>query len=172
MTKWSIKIKLTLEEAFLLFDELNSDSDLEDIYIEPPDVAVISDEDSAEEDEGGLTENLSGRQLRVNVEISREKTRKNAYSDLDSEDEGLANSATKQKVAKRTKTCTKKLKRSWVQDVIKLRNPIFPVAYYTSLRDKSPLEISELFFSGDILPFFLLQNVHAMFSLQITLILK
>ncbi|GBN27847.1 hypothetical protein AVEN_201783-1 [Araneus ventricosus] len=68
--------KLTLEEALLLFDELNSDSDLEDIYMDPPDVAVVSDEDSAKEDEGGLTDNLSGRQLRVNVEISREKTRR------------------------------------------------------------------------------------------------
>ncbi|GBO27755.1 hypothetical protein AVEN_2815-1, partial [Araneus ventricosus] len=50
---------LTLEEALPPFDELKSDSDLEDIYIEPPDVAVISDEDS-EEDEGGLADNLSG----------------------------------------------------------------------------------------------------------------
>ncbi|GBM31396.1 hypothetical protein AVEN_99612-1 [Araneus ventricosus] len=79
--------KLALEEALLLFDELNSDSDLEDIYIEPPDAAVVSDEDSAEEDEGGLTDNLSGHQLRVNVKISRKKTRRKDYSDLDPEDE-------------------------------------------------------------------------------------
>ncbi|GBM01841.1 hypothetical protein AVEN_218962-1 [Araneus ventricosus] len=90
-------------------------SDLVDIYIEPPDVAVVSDEDSAEEDEGGLTDNLSGRQLRVNVEISWKKNRRKDYSDLDSEDEGLANSATKQKVAKKNqedlyKEIKKKLK--------------------------------------------------------------
>ncbi|GBN80074.1 hypothetical protein AVEN_166147-1 [Araneus ventricosus] len=76
--------KLTLEEALLLFDKLNSDLDLEDIYIEPPDVVVVSDEDSAEEDEGGLTDNIYGRQLRVNAEISRKKTRRKDYSDLDS----------------------------------------------------------------------------------------
>ncbi|GBM90834.1 hypothetical protein AVEN_3081-1 [Araneus ventricosus] len=87
------KKNLTLEEALLLFDELNSDSDLEYNYIEPPDVAIVSDEDSAEKDKGGLTDNLSGRQLRVNVEISRRKIHKKDY--LDSEDEGLANSATK-----------------------------------------------------------------------------
>ncbi|GBN07278.1 hypothetical protein AVEN_58112-1 [Araneus ventricosus] len=86
---------LTLEEALLLFNELNSDSGLEDIYIELPDVAVVSDEDSAEEDEGGLTDNLSGHQLLANVEVSRKKTYRKDY--LDSEDEGLANSATKKK---------------------------------------------------------------------------
>ncbi|GBM72722.1 hypothetical protein AVEN_189646-1 [Araneus ventricosus] len=70
-----IKIRnLTLEEALLLFDELNSDLDLEDTYIEPPDIAVVSDEDSEEEDEEGLTDNLSRCQLCVNVEISRKKT--------------------------------------------------------------------------------------------------
>ncbi|GBM13274.1 PiggyBac transposable element-derived protein 3 [Araneus ventricosus] len=46
----------------------SSSADLEDIYIVPPDVAVVSDEESAEEDEGGLTDNLSGRQLRIEFE--------------------------------------------------------------------------------------------------------
>ncbi|GBN79020.1 hypothetical protein AVEN_49211-1, partial [Araneus ventricosus] len=40
---------LTLVEDLLLFDELSSDSDLEDIYIEPPDVAVVSEEDMYKE---------------------------------------------------------------------------------------------------------------------------
>ncbi|GBN01396.1 hypothetical protein AVEN_59382-1 [Araneus ventricosus] len=71
------KKNLTLEEALLPFDELNSDSDLKDIYIEPPDAAVLSDEDSAKEDEGGLSDNLSGCQLCVNVEISRKKNTEN-----------------------------------------------------------------------------------------------
>ncbi|GBL89006.1 hypothetical protein AVEN_255165-1 [Araneus ventricosus] len=74
------KKHLILEGALLLFDELNSDSDLEDIYIEPPDVTVVSDKDSAEED-GGLTDNLSGCQLCVNVEISRKKNHRK--DDLD-----------------------------------------------------------------------------------------
>ncbi|GBL89711.1 hypothetical protein AVEN_104657-1 [Araneus ventricosus] len=86
---------LTLEEDLLVFNELNSDSDLEDIYIEPPDVAVVSDEDSAEEDKGGLRDNFSGPQLCVNVEMSRKKTHRKDY--LGSEDEGLANSVTKKK---------------------------------------------------------------------------
>ncbi|GBL78604.1 hypothetical protein AVEN_65195-1 [Araneus ventricosus] len=71
------KKHLTLEEAMLLFDELNSDSDLEVIYTEPPDVAVVSDEDSAEG--GGLADNLSGCQLCVNVEISEKITEKNIW---------------------------------------------------------------------------------------------
>jgi len=39
------------------------------IFIEPPDPAVQSDRDSADEDEGGLANNLSGRQLRAQCEI-------------------------------------------------------------------------------------------------------
>ncbi|GBM27634.1 hypothetical protein AVEN_49942-1 [Araneus ventricosus] len=72
-------INLTLEEALLLFDELNSDSDLDAIYIEPSDSVVVSDEDSEEEDEGGLTDNLSGHQLRAKVEISRKKPQKRLF---------------------------------------------------------------------------------------------
>ncbi|GBN45269.1 hypothetical protein AVEN_272298-1 [Araneus ventricosus] len=41
---------LTLAEALLLFDELKSYPNLEDIYIEPPDVAVVSDEDLADDE--------------------------------------------------------------------------------------------------------------------------
>lgn len=38
-----------------------------EIFIEPPEVGVLTDEDSAEEDEGVLVDNLSGRMLRVCV---------------------------------------------------------------------------------------------------------
>lgn len=55
---------LTLAE---IVDELENkeDNDILDVYIEPPDVAECTDQDSASEDEGGFIENLSGRQLRA-----------------------------------------------------------------------------------------------------------
>ena len=40
------------------------------IFISPPDVNMDSDEDSASEDEGGLVDNLTGRQLLADAEIS------------------------------------------------------------------------------------------------------
>lgn len=42
---------------------------MREIFIEPPDPNSISDEDSADEDEGGLIDNLSSRQLSTNVEV-------------------------------------------------------------------------------------------------------
>lgn len=45
------------------------DDEVEEIFIEPPDAAVPSDEDSADEDVGGLIDNLSGRQLRAHAEV-------------------------------------------------------------------------------------------------------
>lgn len=62
---------LTCQEAIELLlggdgDEMPSSVDL---YIAPPDPAILTDEDSAEEDEGGLIDNLSGRQLLADAEI-------------------------------------------------------------------------------------------------------
>lgn len=46
------------------FDDLNAAN----IYIEPPDPNEITDEDSGDED-GGLVDNLCGRQLQASAEI-------------------------------------------------------------------------------------------------------
>ncbi|XP_069694295.1 transcription factor TFIIIB component B'' homolog [Periplaneta americana] len=40
-----------------------------DIYIEPPDCGVVSDEDNAKEDEGGNIEDLCGKQLKAPAEL-------------------------------------------------------------------------------------------------------
>ncbi|XP_069689776.1 piggyBac transposable element-derived protein 3-like [Periplaneta americana] len=61
---------LTLSE---LLDIIEANDDLanktEDIFIVPPDVHVDTDEDSANEDEGGMIYNVTGRQLRAAAEI-------------------------------------------------------------------------------------------------------
>ena len=48
-----------------MLEEDIEDDELDKIYIEPPEVGVESDDDSADEDEAGLVDNLSGRQLRA-----------------------------------------------------------------------------------------------------------
>lgn len=45
------------------------DLDVDQIYIEPPDTGIITDEDSGNEDEGGLVDNLSGPQLNTTAEL-------------------------------------------------------------------------------------------------------
>ncbi|KAG8326422.1 hypothetical protein J6590_042241 [Homalodisca vitripennis] len=56
----------TIEE--LQHDDLE-DLDVTDIYMEPPEPNVLSDEDSADEDGGGTIDNLTKRQLDANAEI-------------------------------------------------------------------------------------------------------
>ena len=45
------------------------DDDVAEIFIEPPEAAINSDADSADEDAGGLIDNLSGPQLRSHAEV-------------------------------------------------------------------------------------------------------
>jgi len=47
----------------------DDDEQIDRIYIEPADAAVQSDGDFASEDEGGLIDNLTGRQLRSGAEV-------------------------------------------------------------------------------------------------------
>ncbi|KAG5863840.1 hypothetical protein JTB14_017775 [Gonioctena quinquepunctata] len=47
----------------------NNDADVSDIFIEPPDCGVFSDEYSGDEDGGGLIDNLPGSQLRAPAEL-------------------------------------------------------------------------------------------------------
>ena len=42
---------------------------VEAIFITPPKASIDSDEDSTDEDDGGLIDNLKGRQLRAHAEI-------------------------------------------------------------------------------------------------------
>jgi DNA excision repair protein ERCC-6 len=57
----------TLQEAVAIIEE--RDEEVVKIFIEPPDVALNSDEDSADEESGGLIDNLTGRQLRAEAEV-------------------------------------------------------------------------------------------------------
>ncbi|KAF5297807.1 hypothetical protein FQA39_LY11956 [Lamprigera yunnana] len=62
--------------GFLLSDALdiifaNDDitNQVDEVFIEPPEATVDTDEDSAEEYQRGMLHNLTGRQLRAPVEI-------------------------------------------------------------------------------------------------------
>ena len=59
--------ELTIAEALEIIED--DDLDLSAIYIEPPQVTENSDEDSGEEDTGGVIDNLTGNQLRSKAEV-------------------------------------------------------------------------------------------------------
>uniref|UniRef100_A0A6P7H5R1 Uncharacterized protein LOC114347369 n=1 Tax=Diabrotica virgifera virgifera TaxID=50390 RepID=A0A6P7H5R1_DIAVI len=57
----------TLEEALQM--AYADDLDVEGIYIEPPDTNELIDKDSADEDNGGMVDNLPASQLRAPAEL-------------------------------------------------------------------------------------------------------
>ncbi|KAF5291658.1 hypothetical protein FQA39_LY14295 [Lamprigera yunnana] len=58
----SFTLKEALQIAFV------NDLDVQEIYIEPPDANILTDKDSADEDDGGLVNNLSRRHLLAGAE--------------------------------------------------------------------------------------------------------
>ncbi|KAK9679077.1 hypothetical protein QE152_g40308 [Popillia japonica] len=54
-------------KCHIAYDE--SDNEVSAIYIEPPESNILTDEDSGDEDDGGLVDNLSRKQLCANAEI-------------------------------------------------------------------------------------------------------
>lgn len=55
--------------------EENEDFEPRLLYIDPPDRVIHSDENSANEDESGLINNLTGRQLNAGCEVGLTSTR-------------------------------------------------------------------------------------------------
>lgn len=59
---------LTLSEALnMVFEDENIPYEIDEIFIEPPESNIETDEYSADEDKGGTVQNLKGRQLRAPV---------------------------------------------------------------------------------------------------------
>jgi hypothetical protein len=60
----------TLQDALNILEANDEDGlDVEGIFIAPPESAVLTDEDSGDEESGGLVDNLSGKQLLAAAEI-------------------------------------------------------------------------------------------------------
>lgn len=121
---------------FLEYDE---SCDVEAICIQAPEPAEISDEDSAEEDEGGLIDNMSERQLETTAHIIMRKRD-------DAKEEGiLENPEAASKKKKR-----KKQDFSWKKEDLFVSNSIFPNANYSSYRNLTPIQIFEKIIDDEV----------------------
>ena len=115
-------------------DENIENDELDRIYIEPPEVGVESDEDSADEDEAGLVDNLSGRQLRAGAIACFRNGNRIGEQDL-----LPANSDKK-----------KKKKLTWDDKDIDAEQLIFPEPNYSEYKNKTPTELFEIFFNDNV----------------------
>jgi len=139
---------------------------VDDIFIEPPDAAVNSDQDSADEDEGGLIDNHAGDQLRAGAEVICADSRRlgNDVSDSDSDDveievtiekkgkrsrKTVASDVSESKAKRMKKTPGKKF--TWCKEDLKNWSAIFPAGDFTALRGMLSTSAFEMFINDDLL---------------------
>lgn len=119
------------------FLENDENCDVEAICIEAPEPGEISDEDSAEEDAGGLLDNLNGRHLETTAHIiMRNPDRAEQEENLPSE----------------SKNKKRKYKHfNWKNEDLSVPNVIFPEPNYSLFRNLTPIEIFEQFVDDEVL---------------------
>ncbi|KAK8787485.1 hypothetical protein V5799_022738, partial [Amblyomma americanum] len=140
---------LTLEEIAKILEE--EDDDVSAIYIEPPEASTYSDEDSADEDSGGLIDNLSGRQLRAGAETVFTDGRRIGGCDSDDDDDdhggqGDGASNTSSPAGDAGVSAKLPLTSKWKKGDLQKSPAIFPDPNFSSYRDFFAVELFELFF--------------------------
>lgn len=134
-----------------ILQELEDDEkDISRLYIEPPVPNVESDEDSADEDEGGMLDNLTGRQLRAGAEVLfANNARTQLDPELSTDDaEEVDNCKPSKKNEKRKRNQRKQ--RKWGKHDLCNSLSHFPECDFSKYRDFNPYELLELFFYEDI----------------------
>lgn len=118
-----------------MMDVLENEEDadeLQGIFVEPPATNVQSDEDSGDEDSGGLIDNLASRQLRSRAIACFRSGRRIG----EEEDDDVTHLSQKRKAQKLRNA-------SWIkEDLLTIRSN-FPEANYTTFSNKSPTQLFE-----------------------------
>ncbi|XP_023018186.2 piggyBac transposable element-derived protein 3 [Leptinotarsa decemlineata] len=151
---------LTLEEALQM--AYSDDLDVRNIFIEPPDVNELTDEDSGEEDKGGLVDNLSRNQLKASAQL--EVFQNDSLEDdepvtLDEHNEGKrenfveGNNREETVFAQAEKIDYDKIE--WIEGDLIMTAKEFPKGNYENFKTFTPVEMIELFFDDDMIDFFL-----------------
>jgi len=154
---------LTLHEALALLEEEEDDGDPLRVYIEPPSAAVVSDEDSAGEDEGGTINNLTGRMLNAPCEVvltagSKLPTwpaRRSGRQKKQSADPVAGSRPTEWLSSDESETeepimSKRKKVRHWVKEDLRSSEPVFPECDFSAFRDLTPVQMFEKFFDDSI----------------------
>ena len=142
--------QLNVNEALDLLDDMDK---AEDLFIEPPEVSSLTDEDSGGEEDGAVFSPgcLSGNQLLAPAEFRASRCDNTEREEESSDELQQEASGDSQKKRKRkvTQTCEK---IKWINDEGNLTHShMFPEQDYRKYRDFSIVELFELFFDEEIL---------------------
>ena len=160
-----------LDILFEVEDELKSSA--EDIFIEPPAVHILTDEDSGDEDGGGTIDNLAGRQLQVPVELRLENNiRIGEFSVIETSNVSSSTPSSSTSRSSKKSATSSYISTSIDKFIIKMKNGLkkrikpvplwidddfddrvseFPNPNYGHLFNMTSLELLELFFTNDII---------------------
>lgn len=131
------------------FDEM----DAANIYIEPPDPNEITDEDSGDED-GGLVDNLCGRQLQASAEI--EFTNGQRVGDFSINDQ---ESIPDPPLSHQEFTFPTIEQPQWTQGNLEF-NGTFTKPNYSFYFGMSPTHLFELFFYDEVITLFITESLN------------
>ncbi|XP_068231970.1 piggyBac transposable element-derived protein 3-like [Palaemon carinicauda] len=147
---------LTIHDILAILEE---DDNHAKVYIEPTDTGLLTDEDSADEDDSGLIDNLSGRQLTGNAEAvfhdGRRTNEDNCEPQLSGNDEAISHDERRTAeddgaVHSSSPINSYKTPKWSLGTYLTPGDYMFPEANYAKYRDFTPSELCELFFDDDM----------------------
>lgn len=148
----------SLQEAL----EIAYAEDVSEIYIEPPDAGIITDEDSGEEDGGGLIDNLPDSQLRAKAEIKLADDQR--IGDFDtmpgsafSEPMASTSSAPSQGVPIDFQTIEPNT-IEWITGDLEAACTSFPDGSYKKYQNCTPVQIFEKIFDNNMIDFLVTES--------------
>lgn len=134
---------MTVQEVLDLLE--TEEKYIPEIHIEPPEPAILSD-DSADEDEGGLVDNLSGRQLRLGALV--------VLANGECVGDESLNETQEKTQPKKSKKKNRQI--TWIRDDLKTINTFFPASDYfdlcndTTVKCLNPSLIHHILFAGRV----------------------
>lgn len=131
----------------------SDDIDVTDIFIEPPDCGILSDEDSGEEDGGGLIDNLPGSQLRAGAELKfSDGNRIGGCCELQENEDVSPLSEDVSRIMSVENFQRPNLQDiEWIQGDFFLNQQVFRKTSYTNYEDTTPVELFEKFLDDTIM---------------------
>lgn len=148
--------RLSLQQVADIFEteefwqDLETNEHVQSVYIEPPENRMLSDEDSADEDSGGLLDNLSGKQLLANAEVVMDSGRRlGNFDDLD-EGEDIPDDVPVSLLFKKIDGNFEWVKHA---DLLCKEDTFFPQHDTSEYRNLTPVQVFELFLTDEITDF-------------------
>lgn len=149
-----------MEEALeIAYGDVNVD----EIYIEPPDSGALTDEDSGDEDGGGLIDNLPGSQLRAQAEIKLVNNERIGGFTSEPSAEKAQDTSLHSSVAFERQD-PKKI--HWIQGDFEPNSKQFLKGNYSKFEYYTPVQLFEMFFDEEIMRFLLEESTRYAFFLN------